>query len=76
MQIISEWFRRLFTDPQAVILMVLLVVGTAVILLMGKMLAPVLAGLVIAYLLEGLVRRLQEQALPRLAAVIVVFTLF
>jgi putative permease len=76
MKIVIEWFRRFLTDPQAVILLVLLVVSSAVILLMGKMLAPVIAGVVIAYLLEGLVKVLRRQGLPRLAAVIVVFTLF
>ena len=76
MKIVIEWFRRFLTDPQAVILLVLLVVGSAIILLMGKMLAPVIAGVVIAYLLEGLVKVLRRQGLPRLAAVIVVFTLF
>ncbi len=76
MRIITDWFRRLLTDPQAVILLVLLIVGSAVILLMGQMLAPVIAGVVIAYLLEGLVKVLKRQGLPRLAAVVVVFVLF
>ncbi|MCP5424742.1 MAG: AI-2E family transporter [Gammaproteobacteria bacterium] len=76
MKIISDWFQNAFNDPQAVILVMLLVVTTAVILLMGQMLAPVLAGLVIAYLLEGLVFVLQRWGMPRLPAVMLVFTLF
>ncbi len=76
MKIISDWFTRVFTDSQAVVLMVLLFVGTAVVVLLGQMLAPVLAGIVIAYLLEGLVLFLQRQGLPRFPAVLVVFTLF
>ena len=55
MQLISDWFRRHFSDPQVVILTVLLITGAVVLLLLGHMLAPVLAGVVIAYLLEGLV---------------------
>ncbi|MFN2304346.1 MAG: AI-2E family transporter [Anaerolineales bacterium] len=76
MKIISDWFRRHFTDPQVVVLMVLLVVTTAVILLMGQMLAPVLAGIVIAYLLEDFVQFLQRLSMPRLPAVLLVFVLF
>jgi putative permease len=76
MKIISDWFHRFFTDTQAVILVILLVVGTAVIIFMGQMLAPVLAGIVIAYLLEGLVQFLERWGLPRLPAVVVVFMLF
>ncbi|MFO1372345.1 MAG: AI-2E family transporter [Candidatus Competibacteraceae bacterium] len=77
MKIISDWFQRFFSDPQTVILTVMLVLLTSVILFMGQDLAPVLASLVIAYLLEGVVRLLQYWTrLPRLLAVIVVFVLF
>jgi putative permease len=77
MKIISDWFRRFFNDPQAVILTVVLVLGTSVILVMGRDLAPVLASIVIAYLLEGVVQFLHRRArLPRTLAAIVVFLLF
>ncbi|MFO7640988.1 MAG: AI-2E family transporter [Candidatus Competibacteraceae bacterium] len=77
MKIISDWFQRFFNDPQAVILTVVLVLGASVILIMGKDLAPVLASIVIAYLLEGIVQILQRYLrLPRLLATSVVFVLF
>lgn len=76
MKIIRDWFRRILTDPQAVTLLMLLVVFATVILVMGRMLAPVLASIVIAYLLESLVQRLQRFGVPRLAAVYLVFALF
>jgi putative permease len=76
MNILSDWFKKVFADRQAVILAVLLVVGTGVVIYMGQMLAPVIAGGIIAYLLEGLVRYLQQQGLPRLLAVVFVFLLF
>lgn len=43
---------------------------------MGDMLLPVLAALVIAYLLEGLVAPLQRLGMPRMVAVGIVFILF
>jgi len=77
MKILSDWFQRFFNDPQAVILTVVLVVGASIILIMGRDLAPVLASIVIAYLLEGVVRILQRWLrLPRLLATFVVFVLF
>jgi len=77
MKIISDWFQRFFNDPQAVILTVVLVLGAGVILILGKDLAPVLASIVIAYLLEGIVQILQRYLrLPRLLATFVVFVLF
>src|SRR5690606_8578673 len=75
-QILRIWYQRYFSDPQAVILAFMLIVGFAVVLTFGKMLAPVLASVVIAYLLEGLVRFLVRYRLPRLAAVLLVFAGF
>jgi putative permease len=76
MQVLTDWFRRYFSDPQVVFLAVALGVGFAVVLTMGHMLAPVLASLVIAYLLEGLVAFLQRYGWPRLMAVLVVYVAF
>lgn len=74
--VISAWFKRLLTDQQAVALLVLLMASLAVVLLIGDMLTPVLAGLVIAYLLEGLVGFLEKHRLPRIVSVLIVFTCF
>ncbi len=76
MNIVSQWYRRYVSDPQVVILAVLLTAGFLVMLLLGKMLAPVLAGVVIAYLLDGVVEKFHRLGMPRLPAVVLVFLLF
>lgn len=76
MQLIADWFRRTFSDPQIVFLVAVLLVGFAVVLTMGDMLAPVLASAVIAYLLEGLVVVLENRGMLRLLAVVLVFIAF
>lgn len=76
MQVITDWFRHNFSDPQVVFLAAALIVGFAVVLSMGYMLAPALASIVIAYLLEGLVAFLQRHGWPRLMAVLVVYIAF
>ncbi len=76
MGLIRDWFDRHFSDPQVVILTGLLVSAFAVILLLGDMLMPVMASIVIAYLLEGLVRHTHKLKLPRLLVVAVVVILF
>lgn len=73
---LNDWFQRHFSDPQVVILAVLLILGVVIVLLFGRMLAPVVASLIIAYLLEGVVQRLQRLGLPRLLSVLTVFTVF
>jgi len=76
MHSLTEWFRRHFSDPQVVLLAALLVLASVVVLVMGNMLAPVLASIVIAYLLEGLVGLLERWGMPRVVAVAVVFVVF
>jgi len=73
---VRAWWRRQFADPQAVILALMLIVVTALVVLFGRMLAPVFAAVVLAYLLEGVVTKLVERGAPRLTAVLVVFLTF
>ena len=73
MRMVADWFRRYLSDPQLVFLTLLLLVLSAVVLTLGNMLAPVLASMVIAYLLEGLVGVCERRGLPRTASVLVVF---
>ncbi|MCF7983723.1 MAG: AI-2E family transporter [Thiohalocapsa sp.] len=76
MQVLTEWFRRYFSDPQIVFLAVFLITLFAIVLTLGRMLTPVIASIVIAYLLEGVVSLLQRHGVPRLVSVVLVFTLF
>ncbi len=76
MTLVADWFRRTFSDPQVLALTLALLVIFAVIMFMGDMLAPVLASMVIAYLLEGIVIWLQRFHLPRLVSVVIVFVSF
>ena len=49
----------------------MIVLGTIVILYWGDILAPVLASLVIAYALEGIVRRVTNLGVQRILSVVV-----
>jgi putative permease len=73
---ITRWFKRQIANPQIVFLTIALLVFLLLITYTGQMLAPVLASIVIAYLLEGLVKYLQRLKVPRLPSVMVVFVLF
>ncbi len=75
-QIVKDWFHKYLTDPQAVLLAVLLLVGFTIVITMGAVLAPVLASVIVAYLLEGLVRLMVARRIPRMAAVLMVYTFF
>ncbi len=72
MQLLGNWFRRHFSDPQVVFLAFFLVAVLVIIITLGNMLTPVFASIVLAYLLEGVVGLLERKGWPRLVAVLVV----
>lgn len=76
MQIIRDWFQRYLSDPQAILLVVILLILFSTILIMGEMIAPILVSLVLAYLLEGVVRRLQHEGSNRGRVVILTYLTF
>ena len=77
MGLIGNWFRRHFSDPQVVLLAILLIAGFAVVVFFGRMLAPAIAALVIAFVLDRPVTLLRERwGAPNLVAVSVVFVGF
>lgn len=73
---IKSWYQHHFSDPQVVILALFLIIGFAVVLLAGDILAPLLASIVIAYVLDGAVEILRRSKIPRFLALILVFSAF
>ena len=75
-KVLRDWIQRYFSDEEAVVLAVLLFLAFTAVLTLGGMLAPVLAGMVLAYLMQGLVTTLERMRLPGGVAVGLVFALF
>ncbi|MCW5729310.1 MAG: AI-2E family transporter [Alphaproteobacteria bacterium] len=76
METIRRWFQQTFSNPQVVILTAILLVAGIAIIATARMLAPVIAGVILAFLLHPPVRWLRRAGMPHLAAVLVVFLLF
>jgi len=74
--VIKSWFEKHFSDPQAIILVSFLVLGAILILYLGKILTPVLAGVIIAYVLEGLVKKVSLCGAPRFISFLISYALF
>jgi len=75
-EILSRWYHRHFSNPQIVILAILLFSGFAIVVFLGDILVPLLASIVIAYLLEALVLQLEKYGMRRIFAVLLVFSSF
>ena len=76
MDLIKDWLKRQLSNPQIVLLASVLLVVFLTIFFLGGFIAPVLASVVIAYLLDGIIMRFQKHGVPRLVAVCGVFVLF
>ncbi|QTR47196.1 AI-2E family transporter [Thiothrix litoralis] len=74
--LLNNWYTRHFSNPQVAILALLLLLGLGMIVFAGQTLAPLLAAIIIAYLLDGAVDWLRRYKLPRFVAVVLVFSLF
>ena len=69
LNILKKWYERNFHDEEAAILLLMLLAGVVVVLLLGEILAPVIAALVLAFLLQGVVAQLLNWRLSHLVAV-------
>ncbi len=75
-RVLGGWLHRYFSDEEAIVLLLLLACALLVVLVFGSMLAPVFSGLVLAFVLQGLVGLLERIRCPHMVAVCVAFTLF
>jgi putative permease len=76
LKVISNWVDRYFSDEEAILLFLFLAGALVVVLTLGGMLAPVFAGIIFAFLMQGLVGKLKGSGLSHLLSVILVFLAF
>ncbi|MCZ6710523.1 MAG: AI-2E family transporter [Gammaproteobacteria bacterium] len=76
LEVISGWINRHFSNEEAIYLVVLLVAVFVLLFTLGGVLAPVLIGLVFAFLLQGMVKKLVDFKVPEKVAVYGAFIVF
>ncbi|MFK8030411.1 MAG: AI-2E family transporter [Gammaproteobacteria bacterium] len=73
---LTLWFRRQFDNPQIVFLVFALLGLMALVFFFGSYLGPVFAAVVIAYLMQGFVTKLEKLGCNHLLATVFAFVLF
>lgn len=76
MNMFNAWFKRFTEDPQMVLLLMVLVVLLIGTFLFAEMLAPAIAAVVLAFLLDGAVEWLKSRGSSHIMAVTLVFISF
>lgn len=75
-KLLEDFLDRYFHDEESIILIVLLSVGLLILLALGGVLAPLIAAVIIAYLMQGLVNLLLNYGFTPRLAFATVYTLF
>lgn len=73
---LKQLFDRYFSDPQIIILLLVMIGVSSILIVFGAILAPVLAAIVLAYLLDGLVDLLTDRKMHRKVSVLIVYFIF
>ena len=68
-KIFERWVDRYFADEEAVLFIVLLTASIAILVTMGSVLAPMIASIIIAFLLQGMVAKLVDWKVNHTVAV-------
>ncbi|VDZ59663.1 Domain of uncharacterised function DUF20 [Serratia odorifera] len=76
LEMLLQWYRRRFTDPQAIALLVILLAGFCILYFFHGILTPLLVAIVLAYLLEWPTARLQRIGCSRTWAASMVLVVF
>ncbi|ELZ4073543.1 AI-2E family transporter [Cronobacter sakazakii] len=76
LEMLTQWYRRRFSDPEAIALLAILVAGFCILFFLHGLLAPLLVAIILAYLLEWPTSRLQRIGCSRGLAATLVLVLF
>jgi len=76
LNVLKGWVHRFLSEEEALLFSILLTIMVILILTMGDTLAPLLAGIVLAFLMQGIINLLLERNVPNKLAIILTFMVF
>jgi len=76
LDIFHKCYKRYLFEEESVLLLVLLTISVVLLMTIGDILAPVLAALVLAFLMQGISSQLQRHGLPQWLGVSVSYVVF
>lgn len=75
-EVLKGWVDRFLSEEEAVLLAFMLAGGFAIIIWMGGILAPLFTGIVLAFVMQGIIKSLLKFGVPNGIAVTATFLLF
>ena len=75
-EVMRGWVNRFLSDEEGVLLAALLIVSVIIIVTMGTVLAPLLTGIVLAYVMQGAIKTMERFQMPKGLGVSITFDIF
>ena len=76
LEIFQKWYERYFFEEESILLLVLLVLSLVILLTIGDIITPVLAAIVLAYLMQGISNYVTSRGFPHWVGVSFSFLVF
>lgn len=76
LEVFNKWYRRYLQEEESILLLVLLVAGLVLLVTVGDILAPLLAAIVLAYLVQGVANLMTRLGLPQWLGFTLAFAVF
>ena len=76
LEILQRWYERYLFEEESVLLLVLAILFLVLLATIGDVMAPLLASIVLAYLVQGVVNVLRRLGLPEWLGFAIAFTIF
>jgi putative permease len=76
LEVLNKWYQRYLSEEESVLLLILALLFLVMLATVGDVLAPLLAAVVLAYLVQGVVNVLCRLGLPPWLGFAVAFTMF
>lgn len=76
LDVLRNWLARIFVNEEAILILLLIGVSIGLVVVLGDVLAPAIASIVLAFVMQGLINRLVRWRVPEWLATMVAYILF
>lgn len=74
--VFRKWISQIFVSEESLLLLLLIVGGLAIVVWLGGVLAPMIASVILAFLLQGVISQLNRRGVPHTVSLLVTYALF
>lgn len=75
-KVLKKWLDQIFAEEEAIILLLIIFGSLLVVVTMGNVLAPVIASIILAFMMQGMIVQLRSRDVPQWLAVSIAFVVF